>query len=109
MKVLFTGGRDRSVEFEVLDELRQVYDITHVVHGGARGVDTSVNLWALSCSLPITAVPGEWDKWGGIAGHMRNQRMLEHKPDLVIAFPGRTGTADMVERATAAGVKVVFI
>lgn len=30
----------------------------------------------------------------------------EAKPDLVIAFPGGRGTADMVRRARAAGIEV---
>ena len=42
------------------------------------------------------------------AGHKRNQLMLEtEKPDLVIAFPGTGGTADMMRRARRAGVKVI--
>jgi predicted Rossmann-fold nucleotide-binding protein len=32
--------------------------------------------------------------------------MLDMKPDGVVAFPGGDGTADMVRRARAAGVKV---
>jgi predicted Rossmann-fold nucleotide-binding protein len=32
--------------------------------------------------------------------------MLLLRPDVVIAFPGGAGTADMVRAATAAGVKV---
>ena len=43
------------------------------------------------------------------AGPVRNARMLVEKPDLVIAFPGGPGTADMVRRARAAGVEVVEI
>lgn len=44
---------------------------------------------------------------GKAAGPIRNQRMLdEGKPDLVVAFPGGRGTADMVRRAKAAGVPV---
>jgi len=35
--------------------------------------------------------------------------MLGHSPDLVLAFPGGRGTADMVSRATKAGVRVVEI
>jgi hypothetical protein len=31
------------------------------------------------------------------------------KPDLVVAFPGGRGTADMVRRAKAAGVRVVAV
>ena len=30
----------------------------------------------------------------------------EGKPDLVVAFPGGTGTADMIRRAKKAGVEV---
>jgi hypothetical protein len=33
----------------------------------------------------------------------------EGKPDLVIAFPGGRGTADMVKKARRAGVEVVEI
>ena len=44
------------------------------------------------------------------AGPERNARMLaEGRPDLVVAFPGGTGTADMVRRAKAAGVRVVEV
>ena len=40
---------------------------------------------------------------------MRNARMLaEGKPDLVVAFPGGRGTADMVAQARKAGVRVVL-
>lgn len=39
-----------------------------------------------------------------------NAAMLAHaKPDLVVAFPGARGTADMVRRARAAGVRVVEV
>jgi ABC-type branched-subunit amino acid transport system substrate-binding protein len=31
------------------------------------------------------------------------------KPDLVVAFPGQDGTADMVKQARSAGVKVMLI
>ena len=33
--------------------------------------------------------------------------MLAKSPQLVIAFPGRHGTADMVRKARAAGVMVI--
>lgn len=47
-------------------------------------------------------------KHGRAAGPIRNQQMLdEGKPHLVVAFPGGTGTADMVRRAQAAGVLVL--
>lgn len=45
-----------------------------------------------------------------LAGPMRNKQMLvEGKPELVIAFPGGTGTAHMCGIAEAAGVKVLKV
>ena len=52
----------------------------------------------------------DWAKHGRKAGPIRNQRMIdEGRPDLVVAFPGGTGTADMVERARVAGIRVIEI
>jgi hypothetical protein len=49
----------------------------------------------------------DWKRHGPAAGPMRNQRMLDWGPDLVVAFAGGKGTADMVRRARAAGVDVI--
>lgn len=44
------------------------------------------------------------------AGPKRNQRMLDKgKPDLVLAFPGGDGTADMVRKAKSAGVPIIEV
>jgi len=49
----------------------------------------------------------EWHRHGKRAGPIRNQRMLEEgQPDLIVAFPGGHGTADMVRRARQAGIEV---
>jgi hypothetical protein len=50
----------------------------------------------------------DWKRFGRAAGPMRNERMLkEGRPDLVIAFPGRTGTAGMKALAREAGVMII--
>jgi hypothetical protein len=57
--------------------------------------------------VPIDVYVAQWKKHGRAAGPIRNQRMLdEGKPDLVVAFPGGRGTADMIRRAERAGVPV---
>ena len=41
---------------------------------------------------------------------MRNREMLERgRPDLVIAFPGGPGTANMVKLAREAGIEVIKV
>jgi hypothetical protein len=57
--------------------------------------------------VPIDVYVAQWKKHGRAAGPIRNQRMLDKgKPDLVVAFPGGRGTADMIRRAERAGVPV---
>lgn len=100
---LVCGGRnynDKKRAFQVLSALGSVFRIQAVIHGGAAGADTLAEEWAYNALVRCTEYPAEWNKYGLAAGHLRNQQMLdEGKPDLVIAFPGGPGTADMIRRA----------
>ena len=81
-----------------------------IVHGGAGGVDSMANHWGQRHALEIACEKAEWNRHGNAAGPIRNQAMLDkHKPNLVVAFPGGRGTADMVTRSRAAGVSVAEI
>jgi hypothetical protein len=80
-----------------------------IVHGGARGADTMGGELGEKLGLPTVAVMANWSL-GRKAGPIRNQQMLdEHKPDLVVAFPGWRGTADCVRRAKAMGLRVMEV
>ena len=53
-----------------------------------------------------------WSKWkmhGKKAGPLRNQEMVDAGTDLVVAFPGGRGTADLVRRARAAGLQILVV
>lgn len=113
MRVLVCGGReftDREALTQVLEHLRRTRGIFLLIAGGARGADTMAAEWAKTASIPCEVYMADWDGLGSKAGPIRNQRMLdEGKPDLVVAFPGGRGTADMVRRARDAGVEVLEI
>lgn len=106
MKVLVCGGRgfrDRVKLETTLDALHERYGFTCVVTGAYRGADSLAEQWARSRAIKYVGVPANWQKHYGAAGPIRNQRMLdEEKPDMVIAFLGGSGTADMI--AVAAGL-----
>jgi hypothetical protein len=53
------------------------------------------------------ALKADWHRHGRAAGPIRNQKMLDWGPDLVVAFAGGTGTAGMVRLARAACVEVI--
>ena len=127
MRVLITGGRsfgvcavapgkpgyeeakataDAEARFlsAVLDHLGPV---ARLGHGCATGADTLAGEWASLRSVPVSTFKAQWEKYGNTAGIKRNISMLAaFRPTLVIAFPGGTGTAHMVQIAREKGVEV---
>ncbi len=115
MIALVCGGRD-YLDYEHVCEVLDSFEnsvggkITSIVHGAARGADTLAARWATARNIPARAFPANWELHGLSAGHVRNTDMLLlGKPDVVIAFPGGKGTADMVQQAQRAKVSVVRI
>lgn len=110
MRVLVCGGRDHPDPIGVrlhLDSMHAASPIACVITGDARGVDRTAMMWANENGVPTEPYPADWEKHGRAAGPIRNRQMLdEGKPDLVVAFPGGRGTADLVRRAKAAGIPV---
>jgi hypothetical protein len=108
MRVLICGGRafdDLPFFDSTMDKLHERHRFSVVVHGGASGADAMAHFWAGFNSLPIEVYHADWKRHGKAAGPIRNQRMIDQgKPDLVVAFPGGRGTADMLRRARAAGI-----
>lgn len=113
MRVLVCGGRDyknREEFFSAMDNLLSNIPNVQIIEGGARGADCFAWEWAVANAIPFVTFKPNWERDGRAAGPIRNQRMLdEGKPELVIAFPGGAGTADMKRRARGAGIKVIEI
>ena len=109
MKVLVCGGRDYADSMRVereLDALAKWTAKISIIEGGASGADAFAHRWAQKRNAPIQTFRADWEAHGKAAGPIRNAKMLAAGPDLVLAFPGGKGTADMVRRARLAGVKV---
>lgn len=111
LRVIVCGGRDYADHrhvWGVLDELLAANPRIIIVQGGASGADRIARDWAIHHDVPNSTFEADWKNEGTAAGPLRNARMLKAGADLLIAFPGGRGTADMVRRAKAAGVSVVF-
>ncbi len=109
MKVLVCGGRDYD-DYPAVAKMLGNLSVrpSLIIHGAARGADTLAAKWAVMTDTPIMRFPADWQRDGKAAGPIRNSRMLaEGRPDLVVAFPGGRGTADMVAKARKAGVPVI--
>src|SRR5687767_7065897 len=106
MRVLVCGGRDYNDSDRIFNTLYQIDaergPITCIIHGCATGADTQGRVWAQHHDRKHVPFRADWNTHGKAAGPLRNARMLdEGKPDLVVAFPGGRGTADMIRRAKA--------
>lgn len=109
-RVLVCGGRGFSGSHVIFSELDKLKSVDLVIHGGASGADRIAGKWAEARGIPCMCFPAPWRHYGNHAGPIRNGWMLDlGKPDLVMAFPGGRGTADMVRRAEEHGVPVVKI
>ena len=69
-----------------------------------------IRQWAEARGIAHQVFMADWDGLGSKAGPIRNQQMLdEGRPDLIVAFPGRSGTDHMKRIARAAGIEVVEV
>lgn len=116
--VLVTGGRgypDHEAVFSRLATCRQEAARSGlkliVIHGDCpTGADHWAALWCRLERIEERRYRAQWSLYGRSAGPRRNQEMLDKgQPDLVLAFPGGRGTADLVRRAGTTGVLVAHL
>ena len=111
-KVLICGGRYYKIYSDIelaIKAAHEKYKITHVITGGAEGCDDYASHAAKELGLQTVVCDALWSFHGKAAGPIRNRNMLDLAPDLVIAFPGGKGTANMVAIAQQAGIPVEII
>lgn len=110
IRVAVTGGRDfldRAHVYGVLEAVHKARGIAILMAGDARGADALALAWARLRGVNWISFRAAWERHGRAAGPIRNRQILElGKPDLLVAFPGGRGTADMIGQAYRAGVEL---
>jgi len=110
MRVVVTGSRDETRQKMVSTELSAFHartPITLLIHGGAEGVDRLARSWAEAHMIPCCCFYAPWHhaKPRTAAGPIRNGWMIQYGlPDMLLAFPGGKGTANMKKQADAKGL-----
>lgn len=102
--------------WRTLDGIAQEFGIKRIIEGASDdvtgphiGADYWAHQWARASDIATIRVHADWKVNGKAAGPIRNQAMLNEKPDMIIAFSGGRGTADMIDRAKKQGFKVLEI
>lgn len=111
MKVIVAGSRTintfKVVEAAIHDS---GFEVTEIVSGCARGVDTMAILYGEQYGIPIKRFPVtsyDWEKHGKSAGFIRNGEMARYADALVAVWDGQSsGTRNMIESARRLGLKV---
>jgi len=106
MIVLICGGREYDDRESIIRRIAQLPPESIVITGAARGTDTLAMQEAIAHGFHSASVPALWNRYGKMAGHLRNEAMLRLGPELVIAFPGGPGTRNCCHQAEALGIPV---
>lgn len=112
MKTIIAGSRSITQLHVIRDAVAASgFNISEVVHGGARGVDRLGERWAIINRKPSKVLHAGWrDRDGCVdrrAGMLRNVRMAEYADALIAVWDGESpGTKHMIETARHYGLVV---
>lgn len=131
-RILITGSRDwtdRKAIFDVLYHELATYRQIVIIHGacpsGADAIAHDFHLANWRVGVAVSRHPADWERdcdqscyhkprlkngkpYCPMAGHLRNQLMVDLGADICYAFPlpDSRGTKDCIRRAKKAGIKV---
>ena len=121
------GGRKFSDQERVTDVLTRLRERVQadgwtdvvVIEGGANGADTRARRAAEALGIPTRRMNADWKAEPKLGGLIRNQAMADYVVHLVekypgsvgavVAFPGGTGTAHMVETGHEMGLTHIVL
>ena len=112
MLILVCGDRNWKSRSTIAANLSEYQDDTTLIHGGCRGEDIMSEDYAKTRGWKVIRVDADWSL-GLRAGPVRNRKMLDMKPDKVIAFHlnihHSKGTRDCVKEAKRREIRIEMI
>ena len=110
MKLIVAGSRSIAssiVVFRAIDRVRKIIDVTEIVSGAAKGVDSLGEAYAKANGLAVHVFPADWDQYGKRAGFIRNETMGVYADALLAVHDGVSkGTIHMINFMTKQNKRV---
>lgn len=110
-RIAFTGGANFSnvaAIWDCLDRVRAKHPDMVLIHGGTpTGAEKIAAAWADNRKVSHIAFKPDWSKHGKAAPFKRNDAMVEAMPIGLVAVPGNGINANLVDKARAAGIRVL--
>ncbi len=102
MRLIIAGSRSLAPSYGFIwDTIKMlgIHNITEIVSGAARGVDSEGEHWASHANVPVKRFPADWDKHGKAAGPIRNAEMAKYGDQLLLIWDGESrGSANMKQQ-----------
>ena len=112
VKVIIAGSRtiiDYAYVKQVIINSGWIDEITEIVSGMARGVDTLGIRFAKENDIPVKEFPAKWYVYGQLAGYKRNREMAVYSDRLIaIHSDDSKGTKHMIHTMHEMG-KPIFV
>ena len=109
MKILISGSRKLTdnTTYTQLEKLLHTLQPTHILHGGAKGVDALADRYATENQLPKTVIKPDYENRGRHAPLIRNTELVTLADKVVCVYAAdkirKGGTGDTYKKATKAG------
>lgn len=106
MKLAIIGSRSLCV-----NDLEKYIpeDITEIVSGGAKGIDSCAKSYALSKGLPYTEFLPEYNKYGRAAPIVRNKSIVAYADVVLVFWNGKSkGTKSVIDFCEKSATKSII-
>ena len=107
MKIAIIGSRGLHV-----DNINEYIprDVTEVVSGGAKGIDTDADNYARDNNLKITLFLPDYSRYGRGAPIVRNKQIVDYADEVLAFWDGKSrGTLSVIEYCKKQGKTVRVI
>lgn len=95
MKVAIIGSRNLKVN-NIGEYLPK--DVTEIVSGGAKGIDTCAKIYALKNNIKLTEFLPEYEKYGKRAPLIRNLEIIDYADEVIAFWDGEShGTKYVID------------
>ena len=104
MKIAVVGSRKLAV-----DNLGKYIpdNVTEIISGGAKGVDTDAKKYALSHGIKLTEILPEYNKYGRSAPLRRNIAIIEEAELVLVFWDGHShGTKFVIDRCKEKNIPI---
>lgn len=123
MNLIIAGCRDftdRDFIYEGIDSFITDHGTPDlIIEGGATGVDRIAGEYARDHNIPLRIFKADWNKYGRVAGPIRNEKMARYVFDricrysehgyLLAFWDGKSrGTKNMIEKAQRYGLTIIM-